>query len=194
MPRRVTRVRRPGTSVWAFAGGQSATGVVAVGESTGSFDQRSFIAELDDVAAVLKSSTPGHAGHEGWTLRSSGVLTCSCGEALYSADAAQLPPEHDAPAHDGAGVVVHAPPEIDIATADAFSRALSDAFAARPAEVVVDLSRTTFCDSTALRLLVNARRQAERSDCRLVLASPPRQLLLMADVLGVTALLGLRTG
>lgn len=159
-----------------------------------SFDQRSFISELDDVAAVLKSSSPGHAGHEGWTLRSSGVLTCSCGEALYSADAAQLPPEQDPPEGDATGVVVRAPQEIDIATADAFSRALSDAFAAQPAEVVIDLSQTTFCDSTALRLLVNARRQAQGADCRLVLASPPRQLLLMADVLGVAALLGLERG
>jgi anti-sigma B factor antagonist len=180
--------------------GQSATGVVAVSESTGSFDQRSFIAELDDVAAVLKSAHAGHAGHDGWTLRSTGVLTCSCGAALYAPDAAALPPEAEpelpavvagTSSGPAGSTVVVAPPEIDIATADAFSRALSDAFATRADEIVVDLSRTTFCDSTALRLLVNAARQAAASSSRLVLAHPPRQLLLMSDVLGVSEMLGL---
>ena len=173
-------------------------------EQGSSFDQRPFVAELDDVAAVLKSASPGHAGHEGWTLRSSGVLSCSCGEPLYAPDAsglasAQEPPPAAAPppvappppAAGPAVVVVPAPQEIDIATADAFSRALSEALALRPAEVEIDLSVTTFCDSTALRLLVNATRQAQSSGCRLVLSSPPRQLLLMADVLGVSGLLGL---
>ena len=180
--------------------------MVAVTESGASFDQRSFIAELDDVAAVLKSAHPGHAGHDGWTLRSTGVLTCSCGQALYAPDASALPPEPEPdlpvvvpPSQGGGGpagdaTVVRAPAEIDIATADAFSRALSDAFATQADEIVVDLSCTTFCDSTALRLLVNAAKQADAAGCRLVLAHPPRQLLLMADVLGVGPLLGLDRG
>lgn len=175
---------------------------MAVSENGASFDQRSFIAELDDVAAVLKSAHTGHAGHDGWTLRSTGVLSCSCGEALYAPDASELPPEpeaelptvvqgSDAGVDTASPAVVVAPQEIDIATADAFSRALSAAFATGADEIVIDLARTTFCDSTALRLLVNARKQAESSDCRLVLRHPPRQLLLMADVLGISGLLGL---
>jgi ABC-type transporter Mla MlaB component len=56
---------------------------------------------------------------------------------------------------------------------------------------VVDFARTTFCDSTALRLLVNAARQAHASGCRLELVHPPRQLLVMAEVLGVSDLLRL---
>ena len=170
-------------------------------EHSPSFDQRSFIAELDDVAAMLKTMHEGHAEHDGWTLRSTGVLTCSCGEPLYGPDASALPPEQVVPvvgpeqestAGTGSGaVVVSAPEEIDIATADAFSRALSDAFATGADEIVIDLRRTTFCDSTALRLLVNGAKQAQSSGCRLVLTDPPRQLLLMADILGVSELLGL---
>ena len=168
-----------------------------------SFDQRSFVSELDDVVEVLKSAHPGHTGHEGWALRSTGVLTCGCGGALYVPEVTRGVPQGQAPAEaevsaprapvrGGPGaVVVRAPEEIDVATADALSRDLSQAFAAAPDRVVVDLARTTFCDSTALRLLVNAARQAHGSGCRLELAHPPRQLLLMAEILGASSLLGL---
>ncbi len=103
--------------------------------------------------------------------------------------------ESSAPRAAGTGdtgpVVVRAPEEIDVATADTFSRDLSQAFAAAPERVVVDLASTTFCDSTALRLLINAARQAHASCCRLELVHPPRQLLLIAEVLGASGLLGL---
>lgn len=173
-----------------------------------SFDQRSFVDELDDVAEVLKTAHPGHAGHEGWALRSTGVLTCGCGGALYAPEVASAvevgltePDAEDserqdsepgAEGADGSGrVVVRPPREIDVATADAFSRDLSRAFATDPERVAVDFAGTTFCDSTALRVLVNAARQAHTSGCRLELLHPPRQLLLMAEILGASRLLGL---
>ena len=166
-----------------------------------SFDQRSFIAELDDVAAMLKRTLAGHDGHEGWTLRSTGVLTCSCGQSLYAPEVPAEPPAdpsptagrhgQDDPGGDLRQVVVVPPEEIDVATADAFSRDLSQAFATGPDRLVIDFARTTFCDSTALRVLVNAARQASSSGCRLVLVNAPRQLLLMAEILGASPVLGL---
>ena len=49
--------------------------------------QQAFVAELDDVAGVLKGSA-GHDQHEGWSLRSTGTLACSCGAALYAPERA----------------------------------------------------------------------------------------------------------
>ena len=188
-----------------------------------SFDQRSFVHELDDVVALLKTTLAGHEEHVGWTLRSTGTLTCGCGAPLYAPHPAAPPgaepegaapesatPEGAAPAggpvHPGGGParpcsaadaahvappVVRAPKEVDIATADAFSRELSDALATGAARIAVDFAETTFCDSTALRLLVNAAKQAEGAGRRLVVVHPTRQLLLMADLLGASRLLGL---
>ena len=47
------------------------------------FEQQAFVAELDDVADVLKSGRADHAAHHGWSLLSTRVLTCGCGEVLY---------------------------------------------------------------------------------------------------------------
>lgn len=171
-------------------------------EHGASFDRSSFVAELDGVAEVLKTTVTGHAGHEGWMLRSTGELTCGCGEALYVPEPVTTAPVPPAEGHgmaspgvgdqpSGRQVVVRPPAEIDIATADAFSRDLSQAFAQGPDTVVIDFAGTTFCDSTALRLLVNAARQAHASHCRLHLVHAPRQLRLMAEILGAAVLLGL---
>lgn len=170
-------------------------------DSAASFDQRSFISELDDVAQVLKTTLAGHDGHDGWTLRSTGVLTCGCGQALYAPEsevpstelrATVQPADHaDDSDRGGREVVVHAPAEIDVATADAFGLDLWQSFAAGPDRVVIDFAATTFCDSTALRLLVMAVKQARTSGCGLLLVHPPRQLLLMAEILGASELLGL---
>jgi anti-anti-sigma factor len=172
-------------------------------EDKPSLEQQSFVSELDDVAEALKTTLPEHAGHEGWALRSTSVLVCGCGGTLYAPEAAGAvdvgggaAEVASAQTRDGGTggreqVAVHAPQEIDVATADTFSRDLSQAFAAAPERVVVDFARTTFCDSTALRLLVNAARQAHASGCRLELVHPPRQLLVMAEILGVSDLLRL---
>lgn len=57
-------------------------------EHGASFEQQAFVAELDDVAELLKATGSGHADHQGWALRSTRVLTCSCGEVLYRPDGA----------------------------------------------------------------------------------------------------------
>jgi|ERR1700685_4142051 anti-sigma B factor antagonist len=83
---------------------------------------------------------------------------------------------------DGLAVVTP-PTELDIAHASTFRAALADA-AAGHATVVVDMSQTVFCDSTGLRLLLQASDRAVRDggELRLVLAGP--QLLRIFSVTG----------
>jgi anti-sigma B factor antagonist len=66
--------------------------------------------------------------------------------------------------------VVTAPEEIDLANAPLLQRALAEAAGSGHALVVVDMSRTRFCDSTGLNALVAAdrRARAEGGEVRLV--------------------------
>ena len=83
---------------------------------------------------------------------------------------------------DGLAVVTP-PAEIDIAHAGRLRTALAQA-AAGHATVVVDMSATMFCDSTGLRILLQAADRAARrgGELRLVLAGP--QLLRIFAVTG----------
>jgi anti-sigma B factor antagonist len=67
--------------------------------------------------------------------------------------------------------VVAAPEEIDMATVEPLRVALLHAAADRPATIVVDMTRTRFCDSSGLAVLVRAHRRAlaDGSELRLVL-------------------------
>ena len=56
--------------------------------------------------------------------------------------------------------VVTAPEEVDIANAAALKAALMEAAGPDHALLVVDMSRTRFCDSAGLNALVGAARQA----------------------------------
>ncbi|MGD2043471.1 MAG: STAS domain-containing protein [Acidimicrobiia bacterium] len=49
--------------------------------------------------------------------------------------------------------------EVDLATVDALQRAIDDAYAHGTADLVVDLTRSTFMDSTGLKALVMANRR-----------------------------------
>jgi anti-sigma B factor antagonist len=68
--------------------------------------------------------------------------------------------------------VVTAPEEIDIANAAGLRAALLEAAGPGQATVVVDMSRTRFCDSAGLNVLVAADRlaRAEGGEVRLVIA------------------------
>ena len=57
--------------------------------------------------------------------------------------------------------VVAAPEEIDAANAAGLRAALLDAAAHRKGTLVVDMSRTRFCDSSGLNVLVRAHRRAQ---------------------------------
>ena len=80
----------------------------------------------------------------------------------------------------GDGVVVVAG-ELDAATAGQLARRLS----APPAVRVIDLSGVTFIDASGLRVLVDARRAANR--CRL--RPPSRQVVRICEITGLTAML-----
>lgn len=55
------------------------------------------------------------------------------------------------------GTVIRLGGDLDLYNADAVRAALADAAAGNPGRVVVDLSRVTFLDSTALGVLLEAR-------------------------------------
>jgi anti-sigma B factor antagonist len=56
--------------------------------------------------------------------------------------------------------VVLTPEEIDITNADGLQAALRDAFGQGPGRLVVDMSRTQFCDTAGLHALVGAHKRA----------------------------------
>ena len=79
--------------------------------------------------------------------------------------------------------------ELDVATAPALDRALSLAFAADPSSMVVDLSRLSFLDSTGIRVLVTAAKQAETDGCSIVFMAPTEQVLRVLRLTGVDRLI-----
>jgi anti-anti-sigma factor len=86
--------------------------------------------------------------------------------------------------------VVAAPAEIDFATAPALAAELAAALAEH-GDVVLDCAGTTFCDSTALKVLLAAKRLARALDVELRIVDPPRVLLRIAGILQASELLGL---
>ena len=81
--------------------------------------------------------------------------------------------------------VVAAPEQIDITNADGLRAALLESAARGHGTLVVDMTRTQFCDTSALHALVGARRQAlaEGGDVLLVVTG--------AAVLRIFAITGL---
>jgi anti-sigma B factor antagonist len=67
--------------------------------------------------------------------------------------------------------VVRAPAEIDLTTADQLRAALLDAAAGHDLAVVIDMTRTYFCDSSGLHVLLRAHKRmvAEGGQLRLVI-------------------------
>ena len=70
--------------------------------------------------------------------------------------------------------VVMTPEEVDITNAAGLRGALLETAAARHGTLVVDMSRTRFCDTAGIHALVSAHKQAlaERGELRLVSATP----------------------
>lgn len=82
--------------------------------------------------------------------------------------------------------VVAAPAEIDISNAEQLVMAVLRAVESRPAAVVVDMTRTRFCDSTGLMALVRAHRQALAGGGELRLVIPAGSAV--AQVFAITCL------
>ncbi|GAB3209265.1 STAS domain-containing protein [Marinactinospora endophytica] len=93
-----------------------------------------------------------------------------------------------APCARDAPLVVPAPVEIDMTVADDFAEALSDAVAAGPACVVVDMSRTVFCDSSGIAAIMAALGQAGPEGPALVLAVPDAQVRRVLSLVGLDLL------
>ena len=78
--------------------------------------------------------------------------------------------------------------EVDVLTVDQVRVALTDALAADPSEIVVDLSDLTFIDSTGLGALVFGFQRARDAGVGFRLAHPSRtvhQILVLSGLLEV---------
>ncbi|MFD7027351.1 STAS domain-containing protein [Streptomyces sp. NPDC059917] len=93
-----------------------------------------------------------------------------------------------------APIVVRVAGEIDIQHAGELESLITAALAdAGPAtEIVVDLSNSSFCDSSGLNALLRAREAASRSGRVLSLAAPSHQMLRLLDLTGTAPLFPLR--
>ncbi|WP_052757654.1 STAS domain-containing protein [Streptomyces yangpuensis] len=80
--------------------------------------------------------------------------------------------------------------EIDIETAPSLRLALAEALvhASSAKPVVVDCSRLTFCDSSALNALLTERRAAQETDTVIRLAAPNHQLQRLLEMTGALPL------
>jgi anti-sigma B factor antagonist len=67
----------------------------------------------------------------------------------------------------GQQAVVGMPDEVDMANGAAIQEGLLAALAQRPAVLVVDMTRTTFCDSAGVRAIMLTHRQAAAAGCQL---------------------------
>jgi len=99
--------------------------------------------------------------------------------------------EHSPVLWVGQVAVASLPVEIDLANAGQVREDLLSVLNRGPAALVVDMSRTTFCDSAGVNALVRAYKRACASGARmrLVVATPAVQRVLA--ITGVDSLIGL---
>ena len=76
--------------------------------------------------------------------------------------------------------------EVDLATAGQLEAALGEAGRAT-GDVLVDLTATTFMDSTGLKCLVVGQRDLAEADRELVVVVPPGPVARLVDVSGIAA-------
>jgi len=86
----------------------------------------------------------------------------------------------------GGGVpVVTVPEEVDITNAPGLRAALLQAAADGSRTLVVDMTRTRFCDSAGLRVLVDAHKRALAAGGALLLAVPAAAVLRVLEITGI---------
>jgi anti-sigma B factor antagonist len=81
--------------------------------------------------------------------------------------------------------------ELDLYTAPRLSSQLGELIARGATHLVVDLTETTFIDSTALHVLLDARKRVRAEGGELVLVCPSPQVRRVFEVTGVDGLLRL---
>jgi anti-sigma B factor antagonist len=79
--------------------------------------------------------------------------------------------------------------ELDLSTAEELDAVLEQAFAKRAESLVIDLSESTFIDSTGIRSLLAAQRRAERCKTRLVIVPAPPEVQRVFKVCGLETVL-----
>ena len=95
-------------------------------------------------------------------------------------------PEDTFPVEVVQGVpVVAAPEEIDITNAEALRAALLEASANGHDRLVVDMTRTQFCDSSGLRTLIAAHKRAEAEGREVLLVIPGTAVLRVFALTGM---------
>jgi anti-sigma B factor antagonist len=85
--------------------------------------------------------------------------------------------------------VVAAPEEIDITNAEGLRAALRQAAGNRPATLVVDLTRTRFCDSAGIHTLVDAHKRARAEGGQVLLAVSGPAVLRIFEITGIDRVL-----
>ncbi len=85
---------------------------------------------------------------------------------------------------DRGTVVLKLSGELDIASAPALEQALQDVEEAGARRLLIDLGELLFMDSTGLRALLLARRQATESERELLLRQGPRQVQRVFELSG----------
>ena len=86
-------------------------------------------------------------------------------------------------------VVVPLPAEIDLDNADQIGRQLDAALAPGVATVVADMTATRFCDTSGVRMLVLAHKQAAAHNAELRVVIPSADVLRVLGILKVDRVL-----
>ncbi len=92
----------------------------------------------------------------------------------------------------GDRLVVHASGELDAESGSQLRTILSDAFAARPEAVVVDLTDLSFIDSVGLSVLVSAHQRGEADGIPLEIHSVPPACRRVFEITRLDEVLDLR--
>ena len=81
--------------------------------------------------------------------------------------------------------VVMVPEEIDITNADELRAALFEAATHGPGKLVVDLTRTDFCDTAGLHALVAAHKRTRTGGSQVLLVMPGAGVLRIFEITGL---------
>jgi anti-sigma B factor antagonist len=85
--------------------------------------------------------------------------------------------------------VVAAPEEIDMGNARELASALLEAAAGGPGTLVADMSRTQYCDSSAIHTLLAAHKRAQADGGELLLVVPNAAVLRVFTITGLDRLI-----
>ena len=94
---------------------------------------------------------------------------------------------------DGDVTVIALAGEVDLYTAPEFKEALLEAIADGPKTVVVDLTDTTFIDSTTLGVLVGGVKRLRTNDGQLSLVCSDRNITKIFEITGLDRVFAIHT-